>query len=91
MKRVIAILCLLPTLSFGAPECSCRSKGVVAYEGQIICLQTPNGPQLARCEKVLNNTSWRFLQRPCDEQITDQSNTPDYPTTTASSLPPALS
>ena len=49
----------------GAGDCSCRAKDVVAYEGQVVCLSTPNGKRLAVCEKVLNNTSWKFLSEEC--------------------------
>ncbi|MBZ8132570.1 hypothetical protein [Afifella sp. IM 167] len=47
-------------------DCTCRAKGgVTAREGDTICIATPNGQQMARCEKVLNNTSWKFLNTPC--------------------------
>ena len=50
----------------GAGEnCTCRARNVEAREGQTVCLATPNGGQMARCEKVLNNTSWTFLGTPC--------------------------
>lgn len=41
--------------------CTCRAKDVVANEGEVVCLNTPLGQRLARCDKVLNNTSWTFL------------------------------
>jgi hypothetical protein len=46
-------------------ECTCRSRDVVASEGEVVCLNTPLGQRLARCDKVLNNTSWTFLQGAC--------------------------
>ena len=46
-------------------ECTCRAKDVVANEGEVVCLNTPLGQRLARCDKVLNNTSWTFLQGAC--------------------------
>ena len=55
-------------LAAGGPaagECICRAPQLTAVVGQTVCLATPRGPQLARCEKVLNNTAWRFLARPC--------------------------
>jgi len=46
-------------------ECTCRSRDVVANEGEVVCLNTPLGQRLARCDKVLNNSSWTFLQGAC--------------------------
>jgi hypothetical protein len=46
-------------------ECTCRYKGEDVIEGQTACIATANGPSLARCEKVLNNTSWTILDQPC--------------------------
>ena len=43
-------------------DCTCRSRDVVANEGEVVCLNTPLGQRLARCDKVLNNSSWTFLQ-----------------------------
>jgi hypothetical protein len=48
-------------------DCTCRGPGVIAYHGQTICLKTPAGPRLARCEMVLNNSSWKFLAEACPE------------------------
>ncbi len=48
-------------------DCTCRGPGVVAKHGQTVCLRTPAGPRLARCEMVLNNSSWTFLPEPCPE------------------------
>ncbi len=48
-----------------AAECTCRARDVVASEGEVVCLNTPLGQRLARCDKVLNNTSWTFLQDGC--------------------------
>ncbi|WP_026380229.1 hypothetical protein [Afifella pfennigii] len=71
-KRLIT-LSLAPVLALlgasfaaAAGDCTCRaSDGVIAREGETVCIATPNGRQMARCEKVLNNTSWRFLESPC--------------------------
>ncbi len=46
-------------------DCTCRSRDVVASEGEVVCLNTPFGQRLARCDKVLNNSSWTFLQDGC--------------------------
>ena len=49
------------------PNCTCRAAGVEAELGQTVCLKTPSGFQLARCEMVLNNTSWKFLGDSCPQ------------------------
>jgi hypothetical protein len=46
-------------------ECTCRYAGGDVIEGQTACIRTASGSTLARCEKVLNNTSWKFLNVPC--------------------------
>lgn len=54
-----------PALVSAGENCTCRYKDAEVSEGQTACIRTPNGPQMARCEKVLNNTSWKFLEQPC--------------------------
>lgn len=51
----------LPALA----DCTCRALGRDFDLGRSVCLQTPNGPRLAVCAMVLNNTSWRFSEMPC--------------------------
>ena len=67
MKRFVFIAALLcatsPTLA--GENCTCRYQGTDIEEGKTACLTTPNGPQMARCERVLNNTSWKFLGNSC--------------------------
>ena len=48
-------------------ECFCRAQGTTFAVGQTACLRTSEGPRIAECGMVLNNTSWRFTQRPCPE------------------------
>ena len=43
----------------------CRALGKNFELGRAVCLSTSQGPRLAICEMVLNNTSWRFLDVPC--------------------------
>ena len=38
--------------------CLCRYRGQDYNLGQKVCLATPNGTVLARCDLQLNNTSW---------------------------------
>jgi hypothetical protein len=45
--------------------CMCRGNGTFYETGQMACLRTVDGPRLATCGMVLNNTSWKFSDRPC--------------------------
>jgi len=58
-----AIVLTSPSMAGG--DCKCRFNGGYVGEGQTVCLKTPSGSSLARCEKVLNNTSWTKLNQPC--------------------------
>ena len=61
-----ALFSILATSSaFAGAKCKCRFNGGYIDEGQTACLKTPKGLSLARCEKVLNNTSWKTLNLPC--------------------------
>jgi hypothetical protein len=46
-------------------DCQCRANGRSFEQGQVACLKLPNGVQLARCGKELNNSSWKKLQDGC--------------------------
>ena len=46
-------------------DCTCRAQGRNFEQGQAVCLATPNGPRIATCGMVLNNTSWQFSDTPC--------------------------
>lgn len=68
MKRLLLALAI--TISSGAAQaggdgCTCRYEGGDVFEGQTACIKTAKGPTLARCEKFLNNTSWKILGQPC--------------------------
>jgi hypothetical protein len=46
-------------------DCTCRALGRNFDLGGTACLTTPDGPRLAVCDMVLNNTSWKFSATPC--------------------------
>lgn len=53
-----------------AHDCKCRYLDGEAKQGEFRCLKTGDGFRLARCEMVLNNSSWKFLQATCTpEQV----------------------
>lgn len=45
--------------------CTCRAAGVSHALDACTCLNTPAGPRIACCGKVLNNTAWRFTEQRC--------------------------
>ena len=48
-------------------ECYCRAQGRMFSVGETVCLRTGQGPRLAQCGMVLNNTSWRITAKACPE------------------------
>jgi hypothetical protein len=61
----------------GEHGCSCKYAGGDAMLGETACIKTSKGKSLARCEMVLNNTSWTILDQPCEvEQSTKVSPKP---------------
>lgn len=71
--RNLLLACLVLPLVLAVPGvpdadaagCTCRHKDGDIPEGQTACIATPKGMMLARCQKVLNNTSWKVLDSPC--------------------------
>jgi hypothetical protein len=61
-------LCLFATAPATAGDhgCSCKYPGGDVKQGETACIKTAKGKSLARCEMVLNNTSWTVLDQPCD-------------------------
>ena len=60
---IVAALADLPVPAMA--DCQCRANGRSFEQGQVACLNLPNGPQLARCGKELNNSSWKKVQDGC--------------------------
>jgi hypothetical protein len=70
MERSIALFLatagLIVTAQLPArADCVCRHPQGKTQQGETACIRTPTGPQIAVCEKVLNNSSWRFTGKPC--------------------------
>lgn len=67
--RLFGVLALGITMisssAFAGINCTCRYKGIDIPEGQTICMQLPSGNVLATCGRVLNNTSWKTIQKEC--------------------------
>ncbi len=69
MRRLLAALVLVGALAeapLALADCTCRGRDGAAVElGGYTCLNTAEGPRLARCEMVLNNSSWRTTEESC--------------------------
>jgi hypothetical protein len=49
--------------------CRCRFKGGAYRLGDTVCMATHLGVQLARCDLILNNTSWVPTGVPCSMSL----------------------
>lgn len=52
-----------------AHTCTCKFQGGDAKQGETRCIKTATGPKMARCEMVLNNSSWTVLDENCPDQL----------------------
>jgi hypothetical protein len=67
LGTLAAVLALGSANAWAGTNCTCRAEGVQVTIGETVCLKTPSGLRLARCEMVLNNTSWKFLPGACPQ------------------------
>ena len=72
MKAFAAVLILaVPALAGGAGQaaahCQCVGNGTKYEQGELACLRLPDGPILARCDKVYNNSSWTKVGDGCPQ------------------------
>ena len=68
MKNILAVMLILASgsPSPGATRCACIANGQRIEKGGIACIRPRYGaPFLAKCDVVLNNTSWTKLQDGC--------------------------
>ena len=66
----VSVFALLPfittTTAEAGAKCHCRnSHGERIQVGNYTCIKTNEGLKEARCEYVLNNTSWKFTGKGC--------------------------
>jgi hypothetical protein len=45
--------------------CRCRFRGTEYRLGEMVCMQTPQGTVLTRCDLFMNNTSWIPTEQQC--------------------------
>lgn len=84
MSLLFSVISLLPVQALAQQNnipCTCRYQGEDFELGQEICLKSPSGEAIARCEMMLNNTSWKFTKTPCPIASADPNDDLD---TTAS-------
>jgi hypothetical protein len=70
MRGMLVALALIGAVAgqtmSAAADCLCRgSDGTNFQQGELACIKTAKGPQLARCEMVLNNSSWTIVRDDC--------------------------
>jgi len=64
---LLAFLATVATsVAASAHTCTCKYQGGDAKQGETACIRTAKGKSLARCDMVLNNSSWTILDEPCD-------------------------
>ena len=77
MALTIGATLQVSTTSVAAKEpCRCLYPGGAVEEGKTACIERDGKQLLARCEKVLNNTSWHFLGSACDVTAARDRKTP---------------
>jgi hypothetical protein len=70
MRGILATVTLFAAI-VGQPilavaDCRCRgSEGQTFGLGELACIKTAKGLRLARCEMVLNNSSWTVVRDDC--------------------------
>jgi hypothetical protein len=64
--------------------CRCLYKGQAYKLGDVVCMSTPVGVVLTRCELFLNNTSW--MPMPAHEPCTISDSGPSRPSWNVASL-----
>ena len=66
-KLVLALLFLsaLASPALAGQECRCRYLGREFEHGALVCITLDGRSKLARCDMLLNNSSWTFLRDGC--------------------------
>ncbi|MEP2979677.1 MAG: hypothetical protein ABJO86_09345 [Lentilitoribacter sp.] len=65
MGLFFGIVLMVPTVSFADIKCECRYFGNYVPVGSKICMNTPEGARMAKCEMMLNNPTWQFEEDEC--------------------------
>jgi len=60
-----ALAALIAAPEGARADCTCRYDGGRVELGQTVCMKTPQGERLARCDMAINNPSWTFIDALC--------------------------
>jgi hypothetical protein len=60
-------------------DCECIYDGGTVKEGASMCLKTAKGFRVAKCGKVLNNTSWAITEEACAPDMDSSSRSDPTP------------
>lgn len=61
----LALIGLVASASAAGAYCPCVANGKLFEQGAVACLTLPAGEYLARCDAVLNNSSWTRIAETC--------------------------
>ena len=50
-------------------ECQCLYQGKKFEQGEYVCIKVDGATRLARCDMLLNNSSWTFLKGGCPSAL----------------------
>jgi hypothetical protein len=77
---LLAATSLAVPAAWAGEECECLGNGKRVKEGGVVCLKIGSSdPYLARCERNLNNTSWKKISDGCPTASSSQSvSTPAF-------------
>lgn len=65
LSGAFVALFLAAAPAHAGPDCKCRSNGESFVQGEHTCIKTNDGYRLARCDMVLNLTSWVVVGDSC--------------------------
>ena len=86
VRAFVSIFCIgmavvaigLASPAIAGQDCECLGNGKRVKEGGVICLQIGSSQRyLARCERNLNNTSWKKISDGCP--VSEMSPSPMSP------------
>ena len=62
---LFAVAAMAPGGAVAEHRCQCLYQGKKFEQGELVCIRVDGATRLARCEMLLNNSSWTFLGRGC--------------------------
>ena len=62
---LFALAVLAPAGALAEHQCQCLYQGRKFDQGALVCIRVDGTARLARCDMLLNNSSWIFLKTGC--------------------------